>query len=131
MRNNSPQKIYLNCQNSLNQDFDLNPKEQYGWGSLWVNEHEAGDLLNAINSKQTISHGILLQYSTPLLDITKKAIEVFWMNYDENNPPKSADIVPWLQKQGAAKRIALVIDSIIRPPSYKKGGNRTRKKTIG
>src|SRR3990167_7211676 len=60
IRNNFPKKIYLNHQATMKFeiDFDMNPKEQYDWNSIWVNEDEAKEFLslqNKDNSTQKLS----------------------------------------------------------------------------
>jgi hypothetical protein len=103
----------------------FSPTQQCGWNQVQVNKDEAKKEL--INLEVSFSDEVL-KYSTHLIEIQRKAIKKFWINFDPKNPPKAETIIQWIIDQGVAKRIALAMDSIIRPKPFKGGGNRTRKK---
>lgn len=65
-----------------------------------------------------------LNHSTPLLELQKETIKKFWENYDPSRPPKQEVIISWLEEKGVSQREAKYIDSIIRPPQHKLGGQR-------
>lgn len=57
--------------------------------------------------------------------IINETYSQFWENIDPNKPPKSDEIVKWIQdKFQLAKRNAETIDTMIRPKEYRQGGNR-------
>lgn len=64
-------------------------------------------------------------HHTPALDALHAAIRKFWLNYDPARPPKSPEIVGWLMSEyaGLSKTMAESIDRVIRPETYRKGGN--------
>lgn len=73
------------------------------------------------------TNNISTQYTTPLLDLLNKAVNEFWINFDESSPPKAEAIIDWLMAKNVSEREALAIDNIIRPPKFKGGGNRSHK----
>jgi hypothetical protein len=73
-----------------------------------------------------------LKYSTPLLELQRKAIEKFWLNHNSNSlVPKHDEIISWIKQEGQgigiSDREATAIDLIIRPSQHKKGGNKKTK----
>lgn len=64
-------------------------------------------------------------HHTPALDALHAAIRKFWLNYDPARPPKSPEIIDWLMNEhaGLSKTMAESIDRVIRPETYRKGGN--------
>lgn len=88
----------------------------------WATNKQIKLPLQKTNSNQQDK---VLAYTTPLIEVQRKAIKQFWIKYDENSPPKSEDIVSWLKNNhGLSNRVALAIDNIIRPPKQKAGGNK-------
>lgn len=71
------------------------------------------------------------QASSKEVDQFKKIIDMtynkFWQKFDADKPPKSEEIIEWIVTTfGIAQRNAIVIDSMIKPEKYSKGGNRSR-----
>jgi hypothetical protein len=67
-------------------------------------------------------------YETPDLTLLVKAVEKFWLRHDALRPPKKETIVSWLVGEGASARIARSIDTIIRSPQARRGGNKRIKR---
>ena len=65
-------------------------------------------------------------YTTHELEVLEKARQKFWVNHDPNKPPKSEIVEAWIIEQGISKRKAQVMDSILRSPEARKGGNKSR-----
>lgn len=82
--------------------------------------------------KDTIpkSSDIQLTHTTEHLEIMKKAIQEFWENHDPNRPPKKAQVVSWLEKKGLSTSLAESMDTIIRTPEARKGGQKPRTPKI-
>lgn len=66
----------------------------------------------------------LVRYTTDEIEILNEATTNFWENHDPNRPPKKDEIVAWLEAKGISKRTAISIDSMMRPPATRKGGNK-------
>ncbi|MBX3709422.1 MAG: hypothetical protein KIT56_03630 [Gammaproteobacteria bacterium] len=72
------------------------------------------------------------QVSSPEIDKLKKIIDMtynqFWKTVDPNKPPKKEEITNWIATTfNVAKSNAEIIDTLIKPEKYCKGGNRSRK----
>ena len=65
-----------------------------------------------------------VSYTTEEIEIQKIAVTTFWQNYDPARPPKKDEIVAWLTEKGISKRTAISMDSVMRPPKTRKGGNK-------
>lgn len=67
-------------------------------------------------------------FSTPLLELQKQAINKYWRDWKPGTPaPKSKEIISWLMEQDiqggpVSARTASAIDTIIRPLAAKSGG---------
>ena len=70
------------------------------------------------------------KHTTKYLITMEEAIQKFWENHDPNKPPKKADVVSWLEKRGLSTRLAESMDTIIRTPEARKGGQKRRTPKI-
>lgn len=66
------------------------------------------------------------KHETPDLVALDKAIQEFWEGHDPDCPPKKETVVAWLVEQGISKRIAESMDTIMRTPEARIGGNKPR-----
>lgn len=67
------------------------------------------------------------KHTTNDLKILDKAIEKFWEDHDPKRPPKKGIVVAWLVEQGVSStRIAESMDTIMRTPKARIGGNKPR-----
>lgn len=127
IRLNHPKKVYLDFQNTVEYEENMQNKiqyiELYGWSSLWLEKECADKFLN-ISPKIN-----RLTYTTPLMDSLFIAAEKFWLNHDPKlPPPKSSEIKKWLIAEfKLTERKAGAIDLIIRPEEHAKGGNKKIK----
>ena len=76
--------------------------------------------LRALEAPSTVS-------KSPELLVLRKAIEKFGSRYASNSPPKKFEVTDWLVKEGVSKRIASVMDTILRPTLARKGGRKKSK----
>ncbi len=74
--------------------------------------------------------GIQRMHSTEYLEIMEEAIQKFWEKHDPNRPPKKDEVTSWLEKRKVSKTIARSMDTIIRTPEARKGGNKPRTPKI-
>lgn len=58
------------------------------------------------------------------LNVMMQAIELFWIDADRTKPPKQAEIIDFLTRQGISENRAKSIDAIIRPEWARSGGNK-------
>lgn len=65
------------------------------------------------------------QHTTDELEILKEAIQKFWEEHDPKRPPKKDIVVSWLMQKGLSQRIAQAMDTIMRTPEARKGGNKS------
>jgi hypothetical protein len=65
-----------------------------------------------------------VSYTTEEIEIQKKAVTKFWQNHDPARTPKKDEIVAWLMEEGISNRTAISMDSVMRPPITRKGGNK-------
>ncbi len=65
--------------------------------------------------------------TTPDFALLLRAHANFRTKFASNSPPKKLEVTDWLINEGATKRIASVMDSILRPPSARKGGRKKNK----
>lgn len=64
-------------------------------------------------------------YRTPEIDALIAAVHEFWLHHhDSAKPPKREVIRPWVEQRGVSRNMAAAIDSIIRPLSLRKGGQK-------
>lgn len=83
------------------------------------------DYKETINSAEEI--GIASRdYATNEMKVLDQARREFWECHDPDRPPKKIVVVEWLKKRGISQRIAESMDTIIRPPAVRIGGNKTR-----
>lgn len=99
----------------------INPIKKVSYLDLWMHQTTYNEFFP---KKLDAPSEAAKAYLTPHLALMYKAIEKFWLNANLACPPKKQEIVPWLESQGAPNRIAIAIDTIIRPEPCKKGGNK-------
>ena len=99
----------------------INPFKRVSYLDLWMDQIKYEEFFS---KKINVPSEAARTYSTPHLELMYKAIEEFWINADLTYPPKKDIIVQWLESQGAPNRIAIAIDTIIRPEQCNKGGNK-------
>jgi hypothetical protein len=67
-------------------------------------------------------------YKTKEFEILEEAMQKFWRAHDPNKPPKKHEVMDWLTNEhGIGKRMAEVMDTIIRSTQARKGGNKSRQ----
>lgn len=66
------------------------------------------------------------KHTTEYLEIMEEAIQEFWENHDPNRPPKKDQVVSWLEQKGLSTSLAESMDTIIRTPEARKGGQKPR-----
>lgn len=88
----------------------------------------ARDLDDLVAKKEAEASQAAPAYSTALLRHLNAAIDQFWREYNPKHPPKSEEVIAWLEKRGVSNRAAQAIDLIIRPDSTKGGGAPKPKK---
>lgn len=76
------------------------------------------------------SCGSQRKHATEYLEIMEEAIQEFWENHEPTRPPKKELVVAWLTNKGISKRIAASMDTIMRTPEAKIGGNKPRTPKI-
>ncbi len=69
-------------------------------------------------------------HTTHEMEILGEAIQEFWENHDTDRPPKKELVVAWLINKGVSKRIAESMDTIMRTPKARIGGNKPRTPKI-
>ncbi len=70
------------------------------------------------------------KHTTEYLITMEEAIQKFWENHDPSKPPKKETVVAWLISKAVSKRIAESMDTIIRTPEARKGGQKRRTPKI-
>ncbi len=60
-------------------------------------------------------------YTTPEIELLKKAIVHFWEHNDGKDFPVKAGIVDWLKAKGVSQNLADAMDTIMRPAESRKG----------
>ena len=64
-------------------------------------------------------------YRTPEIDALIAAVHEFWLHHDPTRPPKREVVRAWLmEKYSITKNMAEAIDSIIRLPLHRAGGQK-------
>lgn len=123
IQSNHPEKIHLLVSHTA---AGAKIRQKCNLFDVWVEKNLAAQLLNHKNGSEYDKANNALRYTTPLLELQNRAIEKFWINHDPKRPPKSKVIIDWLKKEGASERVAAIIDTIIRHPAHKTGGNKAR-----
>lgn len=70
------------------------------------------------------------KHTTEYIGIMEEAIQEFWENHDPNRPPKKDQVVSWLEQKGLSTSLAESMDTIIRTPEARKGGQKPRTSKI-
>ncbi|MEI2766951.1 MAG: hypothetical protein V9E86_00260 [Nitrosomonas sp.] len=63
-------------------------------------------------------------YTTEELKVLELARHEFWENHDPARPPKKDVVVGWLMERGISERLANAMDTIVRSPAARIGGNK-------
>lgn len=116
-----PKKIDITLSHSSSGRF--NPLQRVCYLDLWISKTQyEKEFAKNIGAESDV----VKNYITPQIEHMRWAIQEFWLNASLSHPPKKEAIVAALKARGATARVALAIDTIIRPIQYKKGGNRSR-----
>lgn len=83
------------------------------------------DYKETINSAEEIEMASI-DFATNEMKVLELARREFWEHHDPVRPPKKSAVVEWLKERGISQRIAEVMDTIIRPPAARIGGNKPR-----
>lgn len=65
-------------------------------------------------------------HTTKEMNVLDEAKREFWEGKDPNMPPKKEVVVGWIRERGISQRIAEVMDTMLRPPKARIGGNKLR-----
>ncbi|MDP3704945.1 MAG: hypothetical protein Q8R24_03420 [Legionellaceae bacterium] len=122
IRSSIPNKVNIVSRSAKS---ELPPLQGVSYLDLWVEKANYEGIF--LKTPKIISE-VVKAYLTPQIELMHAAINQFWLNYDPSHPPKKEAIVDWLVEKGATTRVANAIDTIIRPTSYKSGGNRRIEK---
>lgn len=74
--------------------------------------------------QQNNSADMNTKHTTKDMETLNRAATKFWANHNKDAPPKKDVVVDWLVNEGVSKKLAESMDTIMRTPNARKGGNK-------